>query len=585
MLNQRIGCSGIINSSYSTLDSTRYLEPYHVGLTRQDVSDSSHEENKEEVYESRHMEPTSPGQAYVNANLQPQNLADIDWTSAPLSFKLYQNCEYLPFPDHDASSQAERVDTVLTHHQVGQLLFSIYGLTRQVWTCRDALAPPGDSEAPCSPEMTIVPQIACSVAYLRPVPSGGALFPCELYLLASSEQALPAGIYHYDVAHHRLALLRAGDCMTLLIRSLAYSGEHPPAYALLYSCLFWKDGFKYGAFSYRLQGLDIGTVLAQSTIVAASYGLRATVHYQFLDLFADALLDIDPLYESLYAIVTLQSMSSSRSSATTRDLENVPEGPSQESVMPQAPLLESLSRLPMAEAVHRASLIESPDAFQDLEKLSPILPPEGIGRRSLPRFPPLDLRAAHWHRHSATGLWLQGALTEEQCSRMLSAGMEGYCNDVDGSKATLQHILLYLVINVVQDIPAGIYCYRPQQHELTLIRAGDMRQKLQHLLYGPHRLSMMNVSLCLIPVGHYDDGFQVYGDRWYRMQQMEAGILVQRLYLAAATFGLGCRANLGYQNRQADALLRLPIGYKSLIQIMIGRESHQYQRYEQSVLL
>ena len=38
----------------------------------------------------------------------------------------------------------------------------------------------------------------------RFVPSGGALYPNELYVYLKLED-IPMGIYHYDVAHHRLS--------------------------------------------------------------------------------------------------------------------------------------------------------------------------------------------------------------------------------------------------------------------------------------------------------------------------------------------------------------------------------------------
>ncbi len=66
---------------------------------------------------------------------------------------------------------------------------------------------------------------------------------------------------------------------------------------------------------------------------------------------------------------------------------------------------------------------------------------------------------------------------------------------------------------------------------------------------------------------------------------MEAGIIVQRLYLAAAALKLGCRASLGHQVSKTDEFLRLPEEYTSLIQIMIAPEQHAYQRYEQSIVI
>ncbi|TMC19400.1 MAG: SagB/ThcOx family dehydrogenase, partial [Chloroflexi bacterium] len=134
------------------------------------------------------------------------------------------------------------------------MLVDLYGLTRQCY-----------SVAMVHPTLRYLPTketdaLSFNTTLLRPVPSGGALFPCELYLLVGPGQHVPAGVYHYDVVHHALDILAQGDATSLLQSALAHPGATPPAYTLLLSSYFWKDGFKYGAFSYRLQGLDIGTV-------------------------------------------------------------------------------------------------------------------------------------------------------------------------------------------------------------------------------------------------------------------------------------------------------------------------------------
>jgi hypothetical protein len=74
---------------------------------------------------------------------------------------------------------------------------------------------------------------------------------------------------------------------------------------------------------------------------------------------------------------------------------------------------------------------------------------------------------------------------------------------------------------------------------------------------------------------------------------MEAGIIVQRLYLAAAAQNLGCRASLGFPVSAINGFLGLSGGLAnakedqrtSLMQIMIAPERSAYQQYEQSLLI
>jgi SagB-type dehydrogenase family enzyme len=141
------------------------------------------------------------------------------------------------------------------------------------------------------------------------------------------------------------------------------------------------------------------------------------------------------------------------------------------------------------------------------------------------------------------------------------------------------------VINHVEGIPSGIYLYEPEQRLLRLVRAGECHQALQATQAGSW-VNVTNLSLGIVPVGNYAAGFAVYGDRWYRIQNMEAGMVAQRLYLAAAASGLGCRASLSYSDAAADALLGLPEGYTSLIQILLSSQDPAAQergRYELSI--
>ena len=51
----------------------------------------------------------------------------------------------------------------------------------------------------------------------RAVPSAGALYPLELYVVAHRVEGLPAGIYHYAVRAHRLERLKLGDFRAALV--------------------------------------------------------------------------------------------------------------------------------------------------------------------------------------------------------------------------------------------------------------------------------------------------------------------------------------------------------------------------------
>ncbi|RKJ07881.1 SagB/ThcOx family dehydrogenase, partial [Butyricicoccus sp. 1XD8-22] len=111
---------------------------------------------------------------------------------------------------------------------------------------------------------------------------------------------------HYDVAHHRLILVREGNYDFYLSRSLENGFGIADCFCTVFvSTVFWKNFYKYNNFSYRLQGLDAGVVIGQSLEVASRMGFSSQVCYQFLDRAINHLLGLSDQDESVYAVVPL----------------------------------------------------------------------------------------------------------------------------------------------------------------------------------------------------------------------------------------------------------------------------------------
>ena len=148
----------------------------------------------------------------------------------------------------------------------------------------------------------------------RFVPSGGALYPNELYVYLKIEN-LPAGVYHYDVAHHRLVLLREGNFDSYISRALGNRCDISACFGTVFvSTMFWKNFFKYNNFAYRLQGLDAGVLIGQLLEVAKCFGFASGVYFQFLDRAINHLLGLSEQEESVYAVIPLSAESTSWSS-------------------------------------------------------------------------------------------------------------------------------------------------------------------------------------------------------------------------------------------------------------------------------
>jgi SagB-type dehydrogenase family enzyme len=132
----------------------------------------------------------------------------------------------------------------------------------------------------------------------RTVPSGGGLYPLELYVLASEVDGLDPGVYHYHPLKHRLELLRAGSPRAALAPALVLDSFLEAAAGIVIAGVFWRSRFKYGLRGYRFTLLEAGQVAQNLVLAAAALGLRSCPCGGFYERRLDPLLEVDGVEES-----------------------------------------------------------------------------------------------------------------------------------------------------------------------------------------------------------------------------------------------------------------------------------------------
>jgi SagB-type dehydrogenase family enzyme len=140
---------------------------------------------------------------------------------------------------------------------------------------------------------------------LRTVPSGGALYPLELYAVAGRVDGLEEGLYHFDPPRSVLEVLSTGPspAAALLEASIYPEIVEPAAATLLVTAMFWRSRFKYGLRGYRFALLEAGHVAQNALLAAVALGLGAAPLGGFYDRAVDEVLGVDGVNESvLYAI-------------------------------------------------------------------------------------------------------------------------------------------------------------------------------------------------------------------------------------------------------------------------------------------
>ncbi|MGM0877779.1 MAG: SagB family peptide dehydrogenase [Bacillota bacterium] len=492
---------------------------------------------------------------------------EVDWKDAPLAYKLYRGLSVVPFSlDVPLTLEGQEAPAKPDFHRIGHFLWYVFGLNQ----VSQAFFPLDSTEQAAD----------IMQSYRRFVPSGGALYPNELYVYLKIED-LPAGVYHYDVAHHRLVLLREGNFDSYIARALGNRCDMSACFGTVFvSTMFWKNFFKYNNFSYRLQGLDAGVLIGQLLEVAKRFGFASGVYFQFLDRAINHLLGLSEQEESVYSVIPLSveptiwfTKGRTIDVSATELCRELPAVQHNHYIRSQR-----VKEYPVLTKMNEASMLESTRSFRQIKSKERINYEGQVV--ALPHVKRLsyDLASVCRKRYSPDMDFVMEKVSQLQLATLLKEAKASYSyrNDLDGAHNKHDsRISLYSCLHNVEGIPDGAYHYDSDTHVLKQVHLGDHRLQLQ---YGMPvgNVNLFQVPLCLHVAGDRDHFKTALGYRGYRIQQMEAGMLVQRLLLAASAIGMGGHPLLGFDANLCDEIYKMdPQAKTSLIQIPIGPYRHR----------
>jgi SagB-type dehydrogenase family enzyme len=157
----------------------------------------------------------------------------------------------------------------------------------------------------------------------RPVPSGGGLYPLELYLVARSVEHLAAGVYHYAPLAHGLELLQEASYSDGFISQLFMNQPYicDAGAIVLMSAVVDRTMHKYADRGYRYVLLEAGHVAQNLCLTAAALDLGALPLGGFFDGFVGNVLNIDVDHEPLVYAIALGK----RATADRLAVRNIPD--------------------------------------------------------------------------------------------------------------------------------------------------------------------------------------------------------------------------------------------------------------------
>ena len=132
-----------------------------------------------------------------------------------------------------------------------------------------------------------------SLGGFRTAPSGGALYPLELYLVVGNVDGLAAGLYKYNPLQHTLTLTAEGDRRTeLAAASLGQSWMSGAPAMVAIAAVYERTASRYGERGSRYIHMEVGHAAQNIALEAVAMGLGAVDVAAFSDLDVKKVLSL-----------------------------------------------------------------------------------------------------------------------------------------------------------------------------------------------------------------------------------------------------------------------------------------------------
>ena len=467
----------------------------------------------------------------------------LEWDIKPFPFKVYTDLPAIPLPREieplavDAlAALAAPAPTVasLGLSQLTAVLYYAAGVTKKKTY-------PGGGEV-----------------LFRAAASTGALYQTEVYAIVGDVAGLEPGLYHFCPGDFALRRLRAGDVRGTLAASATDDSLARRSATIVLTAIYWRNTWKYQARAYRHLFWDSGTMLANVLAVGDGLGFTPRVVTGFVDLEVNRLLGLDPSREVALELIALgPEAAAAMVGAPPPSIDHA-----------TLPLSSSEVDYPLVREMHAASSLATAAAVSGWRK--------GAWRETTPSARaalvalPAPLQSAGRglgetiQRRGSTREFGHAPLTAEELATTLWAATRSFEADVPGGLVDL-----YLIVNAVQDVPSGAYYYRAGDHALETLATGEFRNRSAHLCLEQPLGG--DAAAVIYFLARLDAITRAFGDRGYRLANLEAGLAGGRAYLAAYAQGFGASGLTFYDGHVVEFFAPHAAGKDAIFVTALGR--------------
>jgi SagB-type dehydrogenase family enzyme len=474
----------------------------------------------------------------------------LDWDIKPFLFKVYTDVPAVPLPREVDVLPMPALATIggdgappparVTLAALTSLLYYTAGVTKRKRY-------PGGAEV-----------------LFRAAASTGALYQTEVYVVAGDVDGLEPGVYHFSPGDFMLRRLRAGDVRGVLAAAAADASLARRACTLVLTAIYWRNTWKYQARGYRHLFWDSGTMLANALAVSTALGLQPRLFTGFVDTAVDHLLGVDETQEAALELLAVGPETAPAPAAAEV-------GAIAHEVMP---LSREQVDYPLLREALGASSLPDPDAVRAWREGRP--PASRAGAGAVMPLPAPDVTAGRSvgetiQRRGSTRRFAHTALAATELGAALWAASRPITQDVPSGLVDL-----YVVVNAVDGVQSGAYRYHAGPHGLESLSAGDFRRQSAFLtLEQPLGGDAAAVIFFLAPLNAV---LTTFGNRGYRLVNLEAGIAGGRAYLAAYALGFGASGLTFYDAEVVRFFSPGAAGEDAIFVVALGRAASPEER-------
>ena len=134
-----------------------------------------------------------------------------------------------------------------------------------------------------------------SLGGFRTAPSGGGLYPLEVYVVAGKVDGLAAGLYKYNPSKHTLTPTAEGDRrVELAAASLGQTWMSAAPALIAIAAVHERTASRYGERGHRYIHMEVGHAAQNIALEAVAMGLGAVDVAAFSDLEVKKVLGLPP---------------------------------------------------------------------------------------------------------------------------------------------------------------------------------------------------------------------------------------------------------------------------------------------------